>query len=470
MDAIGAGIGSESPLAASFRQKFEKFYTQAASFFIEHGLTGALHRHLADTATALLTRRMAQGVVDICVTGAGAAGLAAALAIATRGRPVTVLAQGRQGPTAAAGATDTRTTAILGGGITFLENIGVWAKIKSISAPLAAIRIVDARGGWLSAPEVLFRAEELEQPVFGYNVPNEPLRAALLARARAHPGITIVETRGGGDVTIAADSVTLKIAENTAYSTRLLIAADGRASPARAAAGVTTRTWNYRQVAIAASFGHRLPHGDVSTELHRRAGPLTTVPLPDDADGPRSSLVWIETPEQAARLMTLDDTAFLAELQGHVGGFLGPLRSIGRRGTFPISGLMATSVAKGRVVLVGEAAHIVPPIGAQGLNLGFRDAAALADCIADAGAGDPGDAAVLAAYARARAADLVSREIGIDLLNRSLMLDFLPVQALRGLGMHALSNSRTLRRTAMRLGLDAPGQRPHLMQPLAKAR
>ena len=135
---------------------------------------------------------------------------------------------------------------------------------------------------------------------------------------------------------------------------------------------------------------------------------------------------------------------------------------------------MATVIAKARVVLVGEAAHVVPPIGAQGLNLGFRDAAALADAaadaVADAGGGDPGADGVLDAYARARAADLVSREIGIDLLNRSLLLDFLPVQALRGLGMHALANSRTLRRAAMQLGLSAPGIVPTLMRPLAKMR
>ena len=129
---------------------------------------------------------------------------------------------------------------------------------------------------------------------------------------------------------------------------------------------------------------------------------------------------------------------------------------------------MATTVAKGRVALVGEAAHVVPPIGAQGLNLGLRDAAALADAVADGG-GDPGAPKVIEAYVRARAADLVSREIGIDLLNRSLLLDFLPVQALRGLGLHALANSRTLRRAAMQMGLKAPGPVPPLMRPLANA-
>jgi 2-octaprenyl-6-methoxyphenol hydroxylase len=433
-----------------------------------------LHRRLAERASAALDTPMAQVDVDICITGAGAAGLAAALAVANRARPVTVLAQDTS--RFAGTPSDTRTTAILGCGITFLENIGVWGELKPVSAPLTAIRIVDARGGWLSAPEVVFRAEELELQAFGYNVPNEPLRAALMTRARAHSRVTVVDTEAPTHdaaavaVAVANERVTLNVAKNMSYSARLLIAADGRSSTARAAAGIATRTWNYRQVAIAASFGHRQAHGGISTELHRRSGPLTTVPLPDDADGPRSSLVWIETPDTAARLMTLDDTAFLAELHGHIGGFLGPLRTLGRRGTFPISGLMATSVAKGRVVLVGEAAHVVPPIGAQGLNLGFRDAAALADCIADADGGDPGSAPVLAAYARARAADLVSREIGIDLLNRSLLLDFLPVQALRGLGMHALSNSRTLRRAAMHLGLEAPGLRPQLMQPLAKAR
>ncbi len=428
---------------------------------------------------------MVETAVDICVAGAGAAGLAAALAIAQSGACVTVLAQAETRDTRTPQdlrardtrtpqdlrARDTRTTAILGDGITFLDNIGVWSELRRLSADLRAIRIVDARGGWLTAPEVLFQAHELDRAEFGFNVPNDPLRAALLARAQAHPAVTVVATSDITAILPSDVSVTLKTAENATFVARLLVAADGRRSMARTAAGITARTWTYDQMAIAASFEHAAPHGGVSTELHRRSGPMTTVPLPDTQAGRhRSSLVWVETPARAAELMALDAEAFGAAIAHHVQGLLGPIGEVGPRGAFPLGGLMATAVAKGRVALVGEAAHVVPPIGAQGLNLGFRDAAALAECITEYGERDPGCAAVTGAYVRARAADLVTREIGIDLLNRSLLLDFLPVQGLRGLGMHALANSRTLRRAAMQAGLRAPGRVPVLMQPLANRR
>ena len=405
---------------------------------------------------------------DICVIGGGPAGLAAALAVASSGANVTVLAPAMGDPGAPnRRPADTRTTAILGDGLTLLRNLGVWDDLAAVSAPLTGIRIVDDRGGWLRAPEVLFQATEMGLAAFGYNVPNEPLRAALLRQVIAHPAITCAETAGVTDVVPDVQVVTLKTAESQVFQTKLVIAADGRNSIARTAAGIATRAWSYPQVAIATSFGHARAHGGISTELHRRSGPLTTVPMPDDVDGPRSSLVWVETPDAAARLLALPDADFAAALDVHLGGVLGRVRGIGRRGSYSISGLMAVTSGKGRIALAGEALHVLPPIGAQGLNLGLRDAAALAD--ATAGVADPGADAVIAGYARARAADLVTREIGIDFLNRTLLMDFLPVQALRGLGLHALANSRQLRRAAMMMGLQAPGAIPRLMQPLANA-
>ncbi len=414
-----------------------------------------------------------QAAIEIAVIGAGPAGLAAVLAIASRGWPVTVLAQGISALDTTAGsglvsdARDTRTTAVLGDGIAFLDNIGVWQRLRPVSAAVTGIRIVDDRGGLLSAPEVLFDARELDRPDFGFNVPNDPLRTVLLSRAQSDPHVKLVATEGVTRVEPSADGVTLETREGQRFVARLVVAADGRQSVARQAAGISTRDWSYPQVAIASSFGHALPHRGISTELHRRAGPLTTVPLPDAADGPRSSLVWIETPDEVARLMALDDSDFLTCLEAQVGDFCGKLRFVGRRATFPIRGMMAQAFAHRRVVVAGEAAHVVPPIGAQGLNLGFRDAAAIADALGTPGSSDPGATCVLDAYARARRSDLISREIGIDLLNRSLLMDFLPVQALRGMTLHALANSRTLRRAAMQMGLGPPGPVATLMRPLA---
>jgi 2-octaprenyl-6-methoxyphenol hydroxylase len=406
--------------------------------------------------------------VPVAVVGGGPAGLAAALALVSVGAQVAVLAPGI-GPDAGPRAGDTRTTAILGDGITYLENLGVWATLEPVSAPLTGIRIIDDRGGWLRAPEVLFRAEEIGRAAFGYNVPNVALVAALLARARGQAGLSLIETRGVTDIVCGDTHVVLTTLENQQIRAGLVAAADGRKSLVREAAGIAARTWSYPQSAIAVSFGHTRSHDGISTEFHRGAGPLTTVPLPDDADGPRSSLVWVETPAIAAQLMSLDTAGFMAALEPRLGGLLGRVTSLGRRGTFPIEGLMAPVAARGRIALVGEAAHVLPPIGAQGLNLGFRDGASLAAAVAEHGKSDCGAAAVIGAYAGARPSDLVSREIGIDLLNRALLSNLLPVQAARGLGMHALANSATLRRAAMQLGLNGPGTPPPLMRPRAAA-
>ncbi|MBO0742619.1 MAG: FAD-dependent monooxygenase, partial [Hyphomicrobiaceae bacterium] len=211
------------------------------------------------------------------------------------------------------------------------------------------------------------------------------------------------------------------------------------------------------------SFQHTRAHANITTELHRRAGPLTTVPLPGDA----SSLVWVEEPSVAARLSALDPALFLTELAGPLQGLLGSLRSASPIAAYPLSGLSAARMAQNRVALVGESAHVIPPIGAQGLNLGLRDAAVLADCVAQtlARTEDIGGRETLEAYHRARAADVMSRTLSVDALNRSLLDDFLPLQALRGLSLHILANVAPVRRLLMRGGLEAPGRLPPLMQP-----
>ena len=221
--------------------------------------------------------------------------------------------------------------------------------------------------------------------------------------------------------------------------------------------------WSYGQAAIATTFRHSRPHSGITTELHRRAGPLTTVPLPGDT----SSLVWVEEPALAAHLAGLDDAAFLAELAARLQGLLGSLTDVGPRGIFPLSWLGAMRMGQNRIALVGKSAHAIPPIGAQGLNLGLRDAAALAECVGAARAlgADIGSAATLEAYHAARAADVLGRTISVDLLNRSLLSDFLPVQALRGLGLHLLANVGPLRRLVIQGGVGAPGRLPRLMQP-----
>jgi 2-octaprenyl-6-methoxyphenol hydroxylase len=395
-------------------------------------------------------------VTDAVVIGAGPAGLTAALALCVSGADVAIAAPAYDATRA---ETDRRTTALLPGSIELLKNLGVWELCGQQSAALEGVRIVDDRGGLLRAPEVLFAAHELGLPNFGANVSNAALNAALYAKTCATAGLRWLPTSAVVKVEPGEECVTIGLAEGRSHWAALAVAADGRTSIARTTAGIAARAWAYGQTAIAATFRHSRPHAGITTELHRRAGPLTTVPLPGDA----SSLVWVEAPAMAA----LDDAAFLAELAARLQGLLGSLSNVGPRAMHPLSGLSAARMGQNRVALVGESAHVIPPIGAQGLNLGLRDAAVLAECVgaASARSEDIGSRTTLEAYHAARAVDVVGRTISVDLLNRSLLNDFLPVQALRGLGLHLLANVGPLRRLAMRGGMDAPGRLPRLMQP-----
>lgn len=396
---------------------------------------------------------------DVAVVGAGPAGLAAALGLATTGKRIAVIGPPQR-------SDDNRTAALFTGSMHLLRNLGVWPRIEPSAERIAAIRIIDDMGGLLRAPEVMFTAAEVGLDAFGYNIPHASLVAALRQQvAELSDAVTLVETDAVTRVEIAPGLVSLALAEGGSITAQLAVGADGRNSPCRAAAGIATRTWTYDQWALTCTFDHQRSHDGISTEFHRPAGPFTVVPLP----GRSSSLVWVERPAIAKRLAALDETALRATLEARLQGLLGPIGEIGPRGLFPLSGLTADVAGQNRVALVGEAAHVVPPIGAQGLNLGLRDAAMLVDCVADALAAsrDIGGGETLAAYARARSADIASRAWSIDILNRSLISGFLPVQLARGLGLYALKTIAPLRRLAIREGLAPSFVAPRLMQEAA---
>src|SRR5690606_22768835 len=346
------------------------------------------------------------------VVGTGPAGLAAALSLAHAGAAVTLAGPGAPPATAA----DTRTAALFNGSIALLQNLGVWEGLEDVSAPLAAIRSVDDTDGLLRAPEVLFEAHEVGERVFGWNVPNAALTEALWDAVRRHESITVVETERVAHLEIRPGGATAHTEEGEALSAQLVAAADGRRSICRTAAGIATTAWDYDQAAIATRFAHSRPHGGVSTEFHRKSGPLTAVPLP----GLESGLVWVERPAIAKRLAGLDDEGFRVALETRLQGLLGHVGEIGPRRLFPLSGLTAEAYGKSRVALIGEAGHVIPPIGAQGLNLGLRDAATLADCVAEAMARgeDVGGDAVMRRYHELRKGDVESRIMAVDALNR----------------------------------------------------
>src|SRR5262245_23222329 len=397
---------------------------------------------------------------QIAVVGAGLTGLAAAAALSQEGFNVVLAAPAFD---AAVAVADTRTSALLPPSVQLLENLDVWSACAPNSAPLLGARLIDDRGGLVRAPEVLFEAREIGRANLGANVPNANLSVALHAKLTRASRLRWLATAKVSAVEPAASEVWLRLAEGGRIRTGLVVAADGRHSMARAAAAIPVRTWDYPQAAIATSFCHTRPHAGITTELHRRPGPLTTVPLPGHA----SSLVWVEDPIEAARLAKLSEADFIGLLETRLQGFLGAIESVGPRALFPLRGLSAAPMAAQRIALVGEAAHVIPPIGAQGLNLGLRDVATLSDCLADARARgrDLGGPETLRAYVEARAVDVATRTTLVDLLNRSLLTDFLPAQALRGVGLQLLARSVTLRRWAIRGGANAPGPVPRLMRP-----
>jgi 2-octaprenyl-6-methoxyphenol hydroxylase len=388
---------------------------------------------------------------EVAVVGGGPAGLVSAIALAASGVETLLIAP--------AAADDNRTTALLASSVTALATLGVWQACRAHAAPLAAIRIVDDSRRLLRAPEVGFTAAEIGLDAFGYNIENRHLVAALSARAaelklsRIAAGALAVASDG--------DGVMIKLPEGVAR-VRLAIGADGQRSLCRAAAGIGTGRRVYPQAALTLNLGHDRPHQDTSTEFHTESGPFTLVPLP----GRRSSLVCVLEPVQAAGLAAMRDANLSDEIERRAHSLLGKMRVEEGRGTFALAVETAHSFARQRIALVGEAAHVVPPIGAQGLNLGLRDAATLAELVADARRQnvDVGSPSVLARYDAQRRVDVTGRTIAIDLLNRSLLTDFIPAQGARGLSLYLVDRIGPLRRALMREGVAPAASQPRLMR------
>jgi 2-octaprenyl-6-methoxyphenol hydroxylase len=375
----------------------------------------------------------------VIIAGAGPVGLAAALLVDGLGYAVTLVAPERTG-------VDRRTSALLAGAIALLERIGVWQEVAAAAAPLRSLRIVDATRRLIRAPEILFHSEEIGLDAFGYNIANIALVAALEAAVAARG----IARRSATVDTLVADTggVTAVLSEGTRLAVPLIVAADGRRSLIRSAVGIETAEWRYDQAALVVNFAHRLPHDDTSTEFHTEGGPFTVVPLA----GNRSSLVWVDRPAAAEARARLAPEALSAAIEERSAAILGAVTVEGPAQVFPLAGMNARRFAAGRAMLVGEAAHLFPPIGAQGLNLGYRDVAALGRVLAGP-LPDPGAEPVLAAYDRARRTDVMSRTAAVDALNRTLLTGFLPVQAVRGFGLFLLDQIPPLRRAMMRQGV-----------------
>jgi 2-octaprenyl-6-methoxyphenol hydroxylase len=389
------------------------------------------------------------------VVGSGPAGLTAAIALAQGGISTALVGRRPARP-------DHRTTALLAGSVIALETLDVWQMCMAEAAPLKVMRIVDDTGRLWRAPEVQFLAQEIDLDAFGYNIENRHLVAALEKRARALPNLLLIEDAVVSIAPGGNDAAAISLERGDVMRALLIVGADGRKSMSRQAAGIASDERRYPQIALTLCLRHSRPHHDTSTEFHTPSGPFTLVPLP----GNRSSLVWVLDPASADQLAAHDDIDLADEIEHASHSILGKIEIEIGRGLFPLHVATARRFADKRIALIGEAAHVIPPIGAQGLNLGLRDAATIGELVvaAQRDGRDIGGVDVLTRYETMRRADIGSRTLVIDLFNRTLLTDFLPVQGLRGLGLYLIDRIGPLRRAVMREGVAPAGAQPRLMR------
>lgn len=382
--------------------------------------------------------------VEIAVVGAGLAGQITALALARAGRSVALIAPKTD-------KVDKRTTALMDQSIRFLNRLGLWSQIEPSAAKLSTMQIIDGTDRLLRAPTVAFRSSEIGLSAFGWNMSNETLNDALGEAIAKESNIEVIDA-SAQEIEIDENEARITLQDGEQIAASFLIGSDGRQSKVRESTGIRARSWAYPQTAVVLNFAHTRPHGNVSTEFHTPTGPFTQVPLVGD----RSSLVWVVTPEQARELsaLSLEDISRRVEERMH--SMLGTVTVEDNVQTWPLSSMTASRFGKGRVALVGEAGHGFPPIGAQGLNLSLRDIIVLTDLLGTLTGGPiPADAG--SSFDRRRRGDVVSRTLSVDLLNRSLLSSFLPMQVARAAGLHILSNVGPLRGLVMREGIE-PGR------------
>ena len=388
---------------------------------------------------------------DILISGGGVAGLAAACAFGAAGYRVTCVEPLPPVTAAEAEGSDLRTTAFLHPSIPVLEAAGLWPRLAPHAAPLQIMRIVDA-GGVEVLPRVVkdFNAADLSDKPFGWNLPNWLLRREMLARMAELPNVTFLAGVATTSVLTRASEALVTLSDGSRHAARLLIGADGRHSLVRQSLGIEVKTLRDGQKALAFAVSHPVPHDNISTEIHRSGGPFTFVPLPDEGGRHRSAVVWMDHAAEIDRRLGLDPAEFAAEMQVRSCGLLGELTQISRLTAWPIIAQIAARMAGTRTALMAEAAHVMPPIGAQGLNMSLADLTALLDLATPA---TLGDAAMLEAYHAKRLWDVQARVRGIDLLNRASQIGAQPLRDLRAATLNAMYSIAPLRRGLMRAGI-----------------
>lgn len=390
---------------------------------------------------------------DILISGGGVAGLTAAAAFGSAGFNVICVDPAPPVTSADQDGADLRTTAFLHPSIPVLQAAGLWDRLEPHAAPLQIMRIVDA-GGPDPVPRIVkdFDAADLSDQPFGWNLPNWLLRREMVARLSELPSVDFRPGTATLRLLTRQTEALAHLSDGSRIRARLVIGADGRDSLVRRALNIPVQTIRYGQKALAFAVTHPIPHNNVSTEIHRSGGPFTLVPLPDRAGMPSSAVVWMESGPNVARLQALPPAEFEAEMNQRSCHILGPLTLASRLTVWPIISQIAAAMSGERCALMAEAAHVMPPIGAQGLNMSLADLRALLD-LAQSAPDDLGSVAMLDAYHRQRHLDVQARIRGIDMLNRASMMGAQGLRDLRATALNALYSVAPLRKTLMRAGL-----------------
>jgi 2-octaprenyl-6-methoxyphenol hydroxylase len=398
---------------------------------------------------------------DVLIVGGGLNGPALALALAQAGLSV-ALVDARRRERAAPGF-DGRAYALAVASRRLLAALGVWGALSDRAQPIVQIKATDGRAGLGASPLFLhFDSTELPEGPMGHMVEDRALFAAFRDAMAAAPGITLLE----GEAVTAQDTgpgrASVTLASGRQMTGRLLVGCDGRGSGTAERAGITRQGWDYGQTAIVCALSHELGHNGIAQQFFMPEGPLAILPLPEN----RSSIVWTLPAAQAAAVMALPDDGFLAALAPRFGRFLGDLRLVGDRFSYALSLSLAAHWVRPGLALAGDAAHGVHPIAGQGLNLGFRDVAALAEVLALAArrGEDIGALDVLQRYERWRRFDTVTLALGMDAVNRLFSNDNPILRLGRDLGMGLVSRMPALRRGFMRQAAGLAGDPPRLLR------
>jgi 2-octaprenyl-6-methoxyphenol hydroxylase len=434
----------------------------------------------SSSSAAAVPHHRAKPDADVLITGGGMVGLTLALALADAGLTVIVI---DSLPVAerAATAYDGRSSAIAEGSRRVLDGIGIWDRMAPEACPILDIRVSDARVGHPASLLFLhYDHRELETPSLGRRraapaakampmgsiIENRAIRQALIEAIAARPGIRHLAPAQAVELTREASQARLTLADGRSLTGRIVIAADGRGSPMRKAAGIRLTEWEYPQDGIVCTIGHELSHENVAHEHFLPSGPFAVLPMIDDANGHRSSIVWTEKRDLVPAVMALSPEDFAAQIQHRFGDSLGRIRLLGQRWAHPLKLQHATRYVDDRLALVGDAAHAIHPIAGQGLNLGLRDVAALAETLVDAhrlgldiGVGQP-----LERYERWRRFDNLMLMAATDLLNRLFSNDIAPVRLARDIGLGLVNRMPPLKRLFMRHAMGMVGDLPRLIR------